>query len=331
MKNILVTGSAGFIGMHSCLALIKSGYHVTGVDNINNYYDQKLKISRINKIKQNDNFEFIKGDISNLNEISNIFKKNKFDVVLHLAAQAGVRYSLENPFTYVDNNIKGFINMLECLKNNNIKKFIYASSSSVYGGNSVLPFKEIHNVDKPLNLYAVTKKTNELMAYTYSNLYNISSIGVRFFTAYGPWGRPDMALSIFASSILAEKPIDVHNHGQMIRDFTYIDDIISGTVGIIDNIDKIFSKKNEYPVPHEVFNLGNGKSETLLNYIECLEQSLNKKAIINFLPLQMGEMIETSADTSKIKSKINYTSNTKIEVGVEKFSSWYLDYYSQNK
>ena len=169
------------------------------------------------------------------------------------------------------------------------------------------------------------------MAYTYSNLYNISSIGVRFFTAYGPWGRPDMALSIFASSILAEKPIDVHNHGQMIRDFTYIDDIISGTVGIIDNIDKIFSKKNEYPVPHEVFNLGNGKSETLLNYIECLEQSLNKKAIINFLPLQMGEMIETSADTSKIKSKINYTSNTKIEVGVEKFSSWYLDYYSQNK
>lgn len=329
--KILVTGAAGFIGMHACISLLKLNYEIIGIDNLNNYYDPRLKEDRIKNITVSDSFNFIKCDITDLELIKKICKQNKIDVILHLAAQAGVRYSLNNPYSYIDNNIKGFINILECCRECSIENLIYASSSSVYGGNTELPFKEDQHIDQPLNLYAVTKRANELMSFTYSNLFKIQTVGIRFFTAYGPWGRPDMALSIFANSILNDDPINVYNNGNMIRDFTYIDDIIFGTTKIIQEIDKIFSAKSSDSVPHEVFNLGNGSSETLLSYIKCLEKCLNKKAVMNFLPLQKGEMIETKADISKIKNKINYSSSTPIKNGVEKFCSWYLNYYKKNK
>ena len=326
--KILVTGVAGFIGMHACIELLRKNNQVIGIDNFNDYYDPSLKKDRIKNIKDTKDFIFINCDITNEKKISEIFLNNQIDLVLHLAAQAGVRYSFKNPHTYIENNIKGFLNILECCRKYKIKRLVYASSSSVYGSSSDLPFNEIDNCNQPLNLYAVTKKSNELMAHAYSSLYDMRCIGIRFFTAYGPWGRPDMALSIFASSIMKDKPINVYNKGNMIRDFTYIDDIISGTIKIIEEIDNIISR-DQNKVSHNVFNLGNGNSATLLDYIKCLEVSLKKKAILNLLPMQKGEMIETKANISKIRNYIDYSSTTGIDKGVEKFTSWYLNYHKK--
>ena len=348
--RILVTGTAGFIGFHLAQALIMRGEDVIGLDNINNYYDVNLKYgrlavtgieqevlqdNRIIKSKKYENYRFIKLNLEDTKYINTLFKEIKFDAVCHLAAQAGVRYSLTNPYAYINSNILGFINILEGCRNNSIKNLCYASSSSVYGINKHKPFSTSHNVDHPISLYAATKKSNELMAHTYSYLYNIPSTGLRFFTVYGPWGRPDMALYIFVKNIIANKPIDVYNYGNMSRDFTYIDDIIEGVIRVIDNpaepVKDWDKKKGDAAcsiAPYRIYNIGNGKPVPLTVFIRAIEKVLGKKAITNMLPIQPGDVPETFADTGALERDFGYKPEVEIDHGIKEFVKWYIDYYS---
>ena len=314
--NILVTGAAGFIGFHTCLSL-QTKHKVYGLDNLNNYYDVNLKKSRLKILKKNKDFEFLKTDIQNKN-LHNKFKRIKLDIIINLAAQAGVRHSLKDPFSYIDSNILGQINLLEFAKKINIKKFIYASSSSVYGGNEKMPFSVKHRVDKPISLYAASKKSTELLAECYSHLFKIKCIGLRFFTVYGPWGRPDMATFIFTKKILENKKINIFNYGNMKRDFTYIDDIVKGIKGAVN-------LKGDYK--HKIYNLGNNKPEDLKRFISIIEKNLKVKAKRNLLPIQPGDVAKTSANIDESKRELNFNPKTSIDEGIPKFIEWYKQYY----
>ena len=331
--NILVTGSAGFIGYHLTKRLCSEGFSVTGIDNINEYYDPSLKQSRLSQLKSFDNFNFQKIDICNSKDLFKVFEVGKFQRVIHLAAQAGVRYSLESPHTYVYSNIEGFLNILEASKSNNIEHLVYASSSSVYGLNNQFPFSSKHSTDHPASLYAATKKSNEMMAHSYSHLFGIPTTGLRFFTVYGPWGRPDMALFIFTDSILKGKEISVNNNGNMKRDFTYIDDIIEG----IYRIQQIppETKKNESILvsdesraPYSIFNIGAGNPIGLMEFIEIVEDNLGIKAKIDFKPMQLGDVESTHADISELFEKTGYTPKHSVSAGVKEFVTWFRDYYN---
>ena len=333
--KILVTGAAGFIGMHSTKKLLEDGHEIIAVDNLNDYYDVTLKENRLNALKDYKNFRFLKLDIKDQKSMIDLFKKELPARVLHLAAQAGVRYSIQNPYIYIDSNIQGFINMLEGCRVSKVEHLVYASSSSIYGGNTKVPFSEHDNVDHPISLYAATKKTNELMAHTYSHLYQIPTTGLRFFTVYGPWGRPDMALSLFTKAILKDQPIDIFNHGNMIRDFTYVDDIVESLTRIIDKVatpNISFDAKNPDPAtshaPYRIFNIGNSQPIALMKYIEAIELALNKKAIKNLMGIQPGDVPVTSADTSELNQWVNFKPDTPIEEGVKRFVEWYKNYYS---
>ena len=315
--NFLISGSAGFIGFHLCEFLLKKKHTVYGVDDLNSYYDVKLKKSRLDILKKYKNFVFFKRKIEDI-KIVKFFKKKKIDIIINLAAQAGVRHSLENPYVYINSNILGQVNMLELAKELKIKKYIYASSSSVYGGNKSLPFSVNDRVDNPISLYAASKKSTELIAEYYSHLYKISSIGLRFFTVYGPWGRPDMATFIFTKNILNGKPINIFNYGKMKRDFTYVDDIISGIYGAIN-----FKMKKL----HKVYNLGNSKPESLLEFIKTIEKNLNKKAKKNYLSLQPGDVPATFADISESTRDLKFLPKTEINDGIPKFIEWFKKYY----
>ena len=315
--NFLISGSAGFIGFHLSEFLLKKKHTVYGVDDLNSYYDVKLKKSRLDILKKYKNFVFFKRKIEDI-KIVKFFKKKKIDIIVNLAAQAGVRHSLENPYVYINSNILGQVNMLELAKELKIKKYIYASSSSVYGGNKSLPFSVKDRVDNPISLYAASKKSTELIAEYYSHLYKISSIGLRFFTVYGPWGRPDMATFIFTKNILNGKPINIFNYGKMKRDFTYVDDIISGIYGAIN-----FKMKKL----HKVYNLGNSKPESLLEFIKTIEKNLNKKAKKNYLSLQPGDVPATFADISESTRDLKFLPKTEINDGIPRFIEWFKNYY----
>jgi len=315
--NFLISGSAGFIGFHLSEFLLKKKHNVFGVDDLNSYYDVKLKKSRLDILKKYKNFIFFKRKIEDI-KIVKFFKKKKIDIIINLAAQAGVRHSLENPYVYINSNILGQVNMLELAKELKIKKYIYASSSSVYGGNKSLPFSVKDRVDNPISLYAASKKSTELIAEYYSHLYKINSIGLRFFTVYGPWGRPDMATFIFTKNILNGKPINIFNYGKMKRDFTYVDDIISGIYGAIN-----FKMKKL----HKIYNLGNSKSESLLEFIKIIEKNLNKKAKKNFLPLQPGDVPATFADISESTRDLKFLPKIEIKHGIPRFIEWFKKYY----
>ena len=316
-EKILVTECAGFIGMNLCKKLIDLDYDVIGIDNLNDYYDVNLKLKRLSLLKNNKSFNFKKLDISDLSSLEFIFSKYSPNKVVNLAAQAGVRYSLVNPHSYTQSNIIGFMNILECCRHSEVEGLIYASSSSVYGGNKKIPFSESDSVDSPISIYAASKKANELMAFSYNHLFGLRSTGLRFFTVYGPWGRPDMAMYIFASKIINNEPIQVFNHGNMKRDFTYIDDIVAGIVSSI---------KNNYEC--EVFNLGNNKSEDLMDVVSLLEKKIGKKAIIKFESMQPGDVKITFADIEKSKNKLGFYPKTNVEDGINNFLDWYLKYSS---
>lgn len=332
--KILVTGAAGFIGYHLVQSLLKDDHDVIGLDNFNSYYDINLKRARINNI-HNNKFSMFEVDLVDSERINSLFKKNDFDVVVNLAAQAGVRYSLTNPDKYIESNIIGFTNILEACRHNKISNLVYASSSSVYGMNSEVPFDEDHSVDHPVSLYAATKRSNELMAHTYSHLFNLPTTGLRFFTVYGPWGRPDMALFLFTKAILAGEPIQVFNDGKMIRDFTYIDDIVSGIKGAILNPSKATEsniarlKPSTSSSPYRIFNLGNNKPVTLENFINAIEMSTGKKAIKEYLPMQLGDVKKTFANVDKAGEYLGFVPTTSIEEGVKKFVDWYVKYYER--
>ena len=315
--NFLISGSAGFIGFHLSEFLLKKKHNVYGVDDLNSYYDVKLKKSRLDILKKYKNFVFFRRKIEDI-KIVKFFKKKKIDIIINLAAQAGVRYSLENPYVYINSNILGQVNMLELAKELKIKKYIYASSSSVYGGNKSLPFSVKDRVDNPISLYAASKKSTELIAEYYSHLYKISSIGLRFFTVYGPWGRPDMATFIFTKNIINGKPINIFNYGKMKRDFTYVDDIISGIYGSIN-----FKMKKL----HKVYNLGNSKPESLLEFIKIIEKNLNKKAKKNYLSLQPGDVPATFAEISESTRDLKFLPKIKINDGIPRFIEWFKKYY----
>ncbi len=314
--TVLISGSAGFIGFHLSRKLLKKGLKVVGYDNVNNYYDPTLKTSRLVILKSFDNFIFYKNDLCDFKALEKVFENHQIDTVCNLAAQAGVRYSLINPFAYQKSNLEGFLNIIELSKRANVKNFVYASSSSVYGKNKKLPFSVDDNVDHPISLYAASKKSNELIAHTYSHLYNLPTTGLRFFTVYGPYGRPDMALFIFTKKILDGVPIDVYNHGKMRRDFTYVDDIVNGIINALN-----------LPSPYEIFNLGNHRSENLMDFISLIEQNLGKKAIINFMPIQPGDVPETFADIDHARKKLGFNPSTGIDVGIKHFIDWYKQYY----
>ena len=338
--QVLITGSAGFIGFHLCMALIKTGHDVIGIDNFNNYYDVNLKKARneqLLEISKNHlgSFKIFDVDITDNISLEEIFHNNKIKQVINLAAQAGVRYSIENPAKYIQANIVGFGNILENCKLYKIEHLIYASSSSVYGGNQKIPFSEFDNVDHPVSLYAASKKANELMAHTYSHLFKLPTTGLRFFTVYGPWGRPDMALFLFTKNIIEGKAIEVFNHGNMLRDFTYIDDIVSSIEKLIYKIPKenkefdfIHPKPSESWAPYKIFNIGNSQPTQLMNYIAEIEKCLNKRAKINFLPMQKGDVKATYADTSSLEAWIDYKPSTSIEIGIKQFLDWYRIYYN---
>ena len=312
----MITGSAGFIGYSLSLDLLKLGYNVVGVDNYNDYYPAVLKEERGKILKGYSNFTEYKVDLSDYKNLEKAFQKHSFACVVNLAAQAGVRYSITNPFVYEKSNVSGFLNILELVRHNKIPRLVYASSSSVYGGNTKIPFSETDSVDNPISLYAATKKANELMAHCYSHLYGIQSVGLRFFTVYGPWGRPDMAMWLFAEAMQLGHPIKVFNHGNMKRDFTYIDDIVNGIKG------SIFSDKLEQ---YEVFNLGNHRSEQLLDMISIIEKELGIEAVKNMMPMQPGDVPETFADVEKARKKLNYEPSTPISIGIPKFISWFKE------
>ena len=314
--NIILTGAAGFIGFHTTLALLKKKINVYGIDDLNPYYDVRLKKDRLAILKKYENFHFLKKKIED-KRIHSFFKKKDIDVIINLAAQAGVRHSLKNPYVYVESNVLGQVNMLELAKKVEAKKFIYASSSSVYGGNKKMPFSVSQRVDNPMSLYAATKKSSELIAECYSHLFNMKCTGLRFFTVYGPWGRPDMATFIFTKNILEGKTIQIFNYGKMERDFTYIDDIVQGILGAL--------KKNISN--HKVYNLGNSNPEVLLEFVELIEKTLNKKAQKKLLPIQPGDVSKTFADITESKKDLKFSPKTKISEGIPKFISWYKDYY----
>ena len=330
----MVTGAAGFIGFHLSKKLLSEGYNVFGIDNLNDYYDVKLKETRLDILKKLQGFVFQKIEIAVKDEILEIFAENSFDYIVHLAAQAGVRYSLQNPQAYINSNIQGFMSILEACRNYPVKHLVYASSSSVYGANTKMPFSVHHNVDHPLSLYAATKKSNELMAHTYSHLYGIPTTGLRFFTVYGPYGRPDMALFLFTKAILEGKPIDVFNHGKMRRDFTYVDDIVEGIYRLLPHVpskNPAWGGQNPDPAtsfaPYRVFNIGNNKPVELMQFIEAIENSLGKQAVKNFLPMQDGDVPETFANVDDLMEEVGFKPDTSIEEGVKKFVDWYLSYY----
>tara|TARA_B100001057_G_scaffold242625_1_gene242972 strand:+ start:32450 stop:33457 length:1008 start_codon:yes stop_codon:yes gene_type:complete len=332
--KILVTGSAGFIGSMLSLKLLERGDEIVGLDNHNDYYDPKIKESRLDRLKAYSNYKHYKVDISNKKNLDDIFTDNKPKKVVNLAAQAGVRYSIENPLTYVNSNIVGFANILENCRDYKIEHLVYASTSSVYGANTKMPFSENDSANHPLSVYAASKKSNELMAHAYSYLHRLPTTGLRFFTVYGPWGRPDMALFKFTKAILEGKPIDVFNHGNHTRDFTYIDDIVEGVIKTLDfpaTMNKNWKSNLPDPAsstaPWNIFNIGNNKPVPLMEYIEALEKNLNKKAKINFLPLQQGDVKDTYANVDNLKNKFNYKPSTSVIDGVSKFVKWYRDYY----
>ncbi len=337
-KYILVTGAAGFIGFHLCKKLLKNN-QVIGYDNLNSYYDISLKQERLRTLKKEnlnkDNWLFFDEDLCNFNALEKIFEDFKPEIVIHLAAQAGVRYSIDNPLTYVNSNLVGFSHILECCRKYLIKNLIYASSSSVYGGNEKMPFSEKDNVDHPKSLYAATKKSNELMAHSYSHLFNIPCTGLRFFTVYGPWGRPDMAPMIFAKSIFKNEPINLFNDGNMSRDFTYIDDVIEIIIRIMNKPakpDQNFNKSLPNPstswAPHRIFNIGNNKNISLIKFINTLEEVIGIKAIKNYLPIHKSDVKDTLANTDEINDWIQYKPSTELKHGIEKFISWYREYHN---
>jgi UDP-glucuronate 4-epimerase len=334
--KILVTGAAGFIGMHTSLRLLARGDQVVGVDNLNDYYDASLKEARLARLTSHPNFSFHKLNVEDRQGMAELFAREKPQRVIHLAAQAGVRYSLSNPHAYIDANLQGFTNVLEGCRHNGVEHLAYASSSSVYGGNTDLPFSEHHNIDHPVSLYAATKKANELMAHTYSHLFRLPTTGLRFFTVYGPWGRPDMALFLFAEAILEGKPIDVFNHGQMVRDFTYIDDVVEGVIRVIDKpatSNPAFDAANPDPAtsnaPYRVFNIGNNQPTPLMDYITALETALSKTAQKNFLPMQPGDVPATAANTDELNAWVGFKPNTPVMAGVAKFVDWYKGNYKK--
>jgi UDP-glucuronate 4-epimerase len=328
--KVLVTGAAGFIGFHLTLALLERDDEVVGIDNLNDYYDPALKQLRLDEIAKHpkvSNFEFIRADISDRAVMQKLFTDNSFDVVVNLAAQAGVRYSLENPQAYVESNLVGFVNILEGCRHSKVKHLVYASSSSVYGMNVKQPFSTEDRVDYPISLYAATKKSNELMAHTYSHLYNIPTTGLRFFTVYGPYGRPDMAYYKFTKAILSGHPIDVYNNGDMKRDFTYIDDIIEGVVRVIDKIPEPQSNKySSTQPPYRLFNIGNNNPVSLRKFITTIEDACKTKANVNLLPMQLGDVPETYADIDDFSSYVGFSPSETVEEGINKFVSWYKKY-----
>lgn len=333
-NRVLVTGAAGFIGFHLSRRLLQDGCHVIGIDNLNPYYDVSLKEARLEKLKTYKTFSFFKTDLSDKQNLEEIFKDIRFDVVVNLAAQAGVRYSLENPHAYVDSNIVGFVNLLECCRHSKVKHLVYASSSSVYGANTKMPFSVHHNVDHPVSLYAASKKANELMAHTYSHLFGLPCTGLRFFTVYGPWGRPDMALFLFTRAILEDKPINVFNHGEMQRDFTYIDDIVEGVTRVMGRLpepDPTWSGNDPDPgtsyARYKIYNIGNNKPVKLLDFIAVIEKVLGKKAKKEFHDLQPGDVVATYADIDDLINDVGFKPSTSLERGIEWFVSWYKDYY----
>jgi UDP-glucuronate 4-epimerase len=332
--HVLVTGVAGFIGHHLALRLLARGDSVVGIDNLNDYYDVKLKENRLKRFPVGGKFAFRKLDITNRADVQALFEEQKFDAVVNLAAQAGVRYSITNPHAYIDANIVGFINLIEGARHTNIKHFVFASSSSVYGANTRLPLSEDDNVDHPLSLYAATKKANELMAHSYANLFQLPCTGLRFFTVYGPWGRPDMALFKFTKAILADEPIQVFNHGNMIRDFTYIDDIVEGVIRVVDATakpDPTWTGDKPNPAisyaPYRIFNIGNNNPIQLMRYINALEDCLGKKAKMDMLPMQPGDVPATAADVSRLQNAVDFRPRTEVETGIAKFVDWYRSYY----
>lgn len=332
--KVLITGAAGFIGYHLSSQLLNRGYQIVGIDNMNDYYDVNLKEGRLSLLKNNENFIFYEVDLKNKEAIDNLFKDYKFDYVVNLAAQAGVRYSITNPYAYVDSNLIGFMNILEACRNYPVKHLLYASSSSVYGGNKVVPFSTNHNVDHPVSLYAATKKSNELMAHTYSHLYKIPTTGLRFFTVYGPWGRPDMAYFLFTDAILNGKPIKVFNHGKMERDFTYVHDIVEGIYKLLplapkgnELWDETRDELSSSFAPYKIYNIGNNQPVQLEKFISVLENKLGKKAEKIYMEMQPGDVLRTYADVSDLEKDIDFKPSTSIEEGLGKFVDWYRDFY----
>ena len=336
MKKVLVTGAAGFIGFHLSKTLLNEGYEVVGIDNINDYYDVNLKFDRLKELgvarsdaeqynnivkSTSSNFKFLRLNLEDRENLPKVFSENQFDIVCNLAAQAGVRYSLENPESYIDSNVVGFLNLLECCRHNKIEHLVYASSSSVYGQNEKVPFDTEDNVDHPISLYAATKKSNELMAYTYSHLYDFKTTGLRFFTVYGPWGRPDMAMFLFTDAILNDRPIKVFNNGNQERDFTYIDDIVEGIFKVIDKKEADTSKN------YSLYNIGNSKPVKLMDFISEIEDQTGITAKKEMLPMQPGDVTKTWADVSALEKDYNYKPETSVKKGVSKFVKWYKNYY----
>ena len=356
--KILITGTAGFIGSHLALKLLKRGDEVVGLDNINDYYDQNVKYGRLQRtgiistleegkeIKENElltssiypNYKFIKMNLEDKKSMETLFESEKFDAVCNLAAQAGVRYSLTNPQAYVDSNIVGFVNILECCRHYEVKNLSYASSSSVYGLNEALPFSTSHNVDHPISLYAASKKSNELMAHTYSHLFGIQTTGLRFFTVYGPWGRPDMALFLFVKAALEGKTIDVFNNGDMLRDFTYVDDIVEGVTRVIDNpsnANENWTGKNPDPstssAPYKIYNIGNNNPVKLMDFIKAIENKLGKKIDKNMMPIQPGDVPATYADVTDLVENLDYKPETSIQEGIDQFVDWFIEFFGKGK
>ncbi len=347
LMKILITGTAGFIGFHLAKRLLERGDEVVGIDNINDYYDVNLKYARLAETgisreaekwhtpvqsTKYPGYTFVRMNLEDRDPLTALFEKEKFDNVCNLAAQAGVRYSLENPYAYIDSNIVGFVNILEACRHHNIRHLVYASSSSVYGNNTKMPLSTSDNVDHPISLYAATKKSNELMAYTYSHLYGIPTTGLRFFTVYGPWGRPDMALFLFTKAIINDEPVKIFNYGNMSRDFTYIDDIIEGVVRVIDKPPLTSAHTKPDPsssniAPYKIYNIGNSNPVKLMDYIEGIENALGKKAKKEFLPMQPGDVPNTYADVSDLVRDIGYKPPTKVEDGIKKFIKWYKEFY----
>ncbi len=332
--GVLVTGAAGFIGFHTCGKLLDRGDEVVGLDNLNEYYDVRLKLARLDILKKSPNFRFVKLDLADRDGMTRLFAEEKFQRVINLGAQAGVRYSIQNPLAYVDSNVVGFANILEGCRHNGVEHLVYASTSSVYGANTKMPFSVHQNVDHPLSFYAATKKANELMAHTYAHLYSLPVTGLRFFTVYGPWGRPDMALFLFTRNILAGKPIDVFNYGHHRRDFTYIDDIVEGVVRSCDRVapgnhawDSDAPDPGSSRGPYRLYNIGNNQPVELMRYIQVLEECLGRKAELNLLPLQQGDVPDTWADIDDLQRDVGYTPATPVEVGIRRFVDWYRDYY----
>ena len=348
-EKILVTGSAGFIGHNLVKKLLKQGHEVVGLDNLNDYYDVNLKLARLAdcgitdtekaqtwhepvQSESHKTYRFVRMNLEDRNEILALFEKEQFDKVINLAAQAGVRYSIENPFAYIDSNIVGFINILEGCRHNDVKHLVYASSSSVYGNNTKMPLSTSDPVDHPISLYAATKKSNELMAHTYSHLYGLPTTGLRFFTVYGPWGRPDMALFLFTDAIIRDEPIKVFNNGKMVRDFTYVDDITEGVIKVAEDIPKPIEAGSQdvsysNTAPYKVYNIGNSTPVQLMDFIEAIEKSLSKEAKKNFMPIQPGDVPRTDADVTDLVENLGYKPDTGVAEGVDRFVKWYRDYY----